>query len=409
MMNKYNMTGSRRATKALIDRGNLRHNLKEIRGALKDGVFMCVAVKANGYGCGAVTASRAAIEEGASFLAVATVEEGRELREGGITAPILLMSMCAPDEVFDAVRLHLTPFVFDKEYISDFAKAAEYASYVQKEKSGGASHLCLSQEEVPYQVHLAVDTGMGRIGCRAYEAAELANLINGTGSLKLAGMCTHFAAADSIAPSDREYTDRQFALFIEAIDNVRQAGIDPGIRHCAESVALFDRPEMQLDMVRAGIVTYGYYPGDMTREYFENKGTPVDLLPVMTLETEVCAVRHFRAGESVSYGRTWQAKKDTDIAVLPIGYADGLLRRYSPGLEVAINGKGYPAVGRICMDQCMVDVGSNSGIVRGDKAIIFGDKAHGALHDASGIAKMAGTISYEVMTSITARVPRIEV
>lgn len=426
-------SASHRATRAVIYQSNLEHNLGQIRKALGKGVRLCVAVKANGYGCDAVNTARAAIAAGAEYLAVATVGEGGKLRECGITQPILLMSMCSEGEVEDAVRLGLTPFVFSKEYIEDFAKAVKYylnASsacknhWAQSSSDSSPTHNGLTSSStspssggLPFAVHLAVDTGMGRIGCRASEAALMAKFINGTGSLVLGGMCTHFAVADSVAEVDREYTNKQFALFTQAIDSVHQAGIESGITHCAESVALFDRPEMQLDMVRAGIVTYGYYPGDMTREYFEKKraasntqaGGGVDLRPIMQVESEVCAVRHFKAGESVSYGRTWTAKRDTDIAVLPIGYADGLLRRYSPGLCVAINGKSYPVVGRICMDQCMVDIGLGEAIVRGDKAIIFGDKKQGALQDADDIARMAGTISYEVMTSITSRVPRVVV
>lgn len=381
-----------RATRAVIYEEHLLHNLHQIRAAIGGGVKLCVAVKADGYGCGAVITARAAEAVGASYLAVATVGEGRALRDSGITIPILLLSMCAPCEVDEAVRLGITPLVFDKDYIYEFATAASK----RRGRTGAA-----------YPVHLAIDTGMGRIGCHAIEAADIARVIMGTGSLVLGGMCTHFAVADSVKTSDREYTQKQLARFNEAVCNVRQAGIEPGIRHCAESVALFDIPEARLDMVRAGIVTYGYYPGDMTREYFEAKGTPVDLKPVMAVESEVCAVRHFKAGESVSYGRTWTAPSDTDIAVLTIGYADGILRRWAPGLVAAINGVGYPVVGRICMDQCMLDVGTSGAVHRGDKAVLFGPRESGALCDAEDIARMTGTISYEVMTGITSRVQRV--
>lgn len=384
-----------RATRALIYVKNIENNLRAIRSAIGKDVKLCAAVKANGYGTSAVITAKTAERLGAQYLAVATVKEGEELRENGIALPILLMSMCSPSEVKKAVSLRLTPFVFSKDYIKEFSEA------VKEVFSGGG--------DKKYAVHLAIDTGMGRIGCLSSEAAEIARYIVNSGALTVGGMCTHFAVADSVKESDRQYTREQFTRFNEAVDRVRQAGIESGIRHCAESVALFDLEDTRLDMVRAGIVTYGYYPGDMTREYFINKGKTVDLKPVMAVESEVCAVRHFKAGESVSYGRTWTAERETDIAVIPIGYADGILRRWSPGLVVSINGKGYPVVGRICMDQCMVCVGEKGEVKRGDKAVIFGPKDRGAVCDADDIARMTGTISYEIMTGITSRVERIAI
>jgi alanine racemase len=164
---------------------------------------------------------------------------------------------------------------------------------------------------------------------------------------------------------------------------------------------------MQFDMVRPGIITYGYYPDEITKEYLEKTGRHFDIKPVLALETKVVAIRHFPAGKSVSYGRTWVADKDTDIAVLPIGYADGLLRRFSPGLEVTINGKNYPVRGRICMDQCMVEIGKNNPDVKvWDTAVIFGPKESGALNTAEDLAKLGNTISYEVLTALSKRVRR---
>ena len=167
-------------------------------------------------------------------------------------------------------------------------------------------------------------------------------------------------------------------------------------------------PEMQLDMIRPGIILYGYYADEVTKSYLEKKGIKLNLKPAMQFETKVCSIRHFQKNQSVSYGCTWICSEQTDIAVLPVGYADGLLRRNSPGLKVSINGKAYPIVGRICMDQCMVDIGlDNKDVKRWDKAIIFGPKDKGAVFDADDIAKMTGTISYEVMTSLSKRVKRI--
>ena len=165
---------------------------------------------------------------------------------------------------------------------------------------------------------------------------------------------------------------------------------------------------MHFDMVRPGIITYGYYPDEITKEYLTTAHKDFNIKPVLALETQVVAIRHFPKGKTISYGRTYECPEDTDIAILPIGYADGLLRRFSPGLEVTINGKKYPVRGRICMDQCMVDIGKDNKDVKVfDKVIVFGPKESGALTTADDLAKLGNTISYEVLTSLTKRIKRI--
>lgn len=380
-----------RATRAVIYQDSIRENILTIKSLVKPETKLCVAVKADGYGCGAVTAARIAEAAGAEYLAVATAEEGAELRENGITAEILLLGLCAPEDFPLLIECNVTPTLFDSEYIGAFADAAG-----RKAATGGRRN-----------VFLAVDTGMGRIGCRPEEAADRAAQIAGSGSLRLGGMMTHFAAADSTAPDDRAYTARQFRSFQEAVGAVRKRGIEPGIRTCANSAAILDAPELQLDMVRPGIIVYGCYPGQITERYLDEKGTPVRLKQVMQLETQVVSLRRFRKGQSASYGRTWTAERDTVVAVLPVGYADGLLRRCVPGLRVAIRGRSYPVCGRICMDQCMVDVGPEPDVERWDTAVLFGSKERGALADATDIAELTGTISYEVLASVSKRVPRV--
>ena len=161
-------------------------------------------------------------------------------------------------------------------------------------------------------------------------------------------------------------------------------------------------PELQMDMVRPGIIIYGYYPDQITKKYLAERNIEIDLKPVMQFESQVVSIKHFKKGMSISYGRTWVCPEDTDIAIIPAGYADGLLRRNSPGMEVTINGKPYPIRGRICMDQCMVDIGQNNkDVKRWDKVIFFGPKEKGALKDANDVANETGTISYEVMTSLS--------
>ncbi len=379
-----------RSTKAIIHLENLKSNIRQIKSLTKkDTLFLC-PVKANAYGHGTVECARAALEAGADYLSVATTEEGILLRENGIKAPVLLFSLCSIDEVEDCVRYRITPFAFDEEYIMMFEDA------------------CARAHVKNFPIHLAIDTGMGRIGCYPEEAGELAKVISSSKHLFLEGICTHLAVSDSAEPENIKYTQEQKNRFLQAVENVRKAGINPKICHIANSAATLALPDFHFDMIRPGIIIYGYYADQINKEYLEKKGIKIDLKPVMTLETEICSIRHFKKGMSVGYGRSWTCDQDTDIAVLPIGYGDGFLRRNSKaGIQVAINGKNYPVRGRICMDQCMVDIGLNSGIKRWDRAVIFGTKEDGALQDANDVANMTDTISYEVTTSVSERVPRI--
>ena len=220
-------------------------------------------------------------------------------------------------------------------------------------------------------------------------------------------MCTHFSVSDSQKKENIEYTEKQFEAFKLAIENVKKSGINPGVCSCANSAALLCNPKMHLDMVRPGIITYGYYPDKDVKEFINSRNIDFDIKPVLAFETKVASIRHFNQGKSISYGREWICDDDTDIAVLPVGYADGLLRRFSPGLYVTINGENYPIRGRICMDQCMVDIGKNNDKVKlWDKAIIFGPEESGALNTADTLAEIGNTISYEVLTSLSKRVKR---
>lgn len=381
-----------RCTKAIIHIDYLKQNISNIKALLKPETKMCIAVKANAYGHGIVECAKAAVECGASFLAIAAVEEGIQLRQEGITVPLLLLSLCSPEEIQEAVDNDITPLVFDEDYIDAFDKAASSAG------------------KKDYAVHITVDTGMGRVGCRPEEALSLTKKINSTKSLKLGGIQTHFAASDGTSQKAVEYTEKQFNRFMTAVNSIKDAGIDPGICHCANSAAAISLPKTQLDMVRPGIIVYGYYPDEITREFLKSKGIDLELKPVMTLETSVCSIKKFLPGESVSYGMTWTSEKETNIAILPVGYGDGFFRHYAKdGVTVTINGKNYPIRGRICMDQCMVDIGNDSGIKRWDKAVIFGSREDGALQTADDIASLTKTISYEITTAIESRVPRLYV
>ena len=380
-----------RCSKAIIYTENLKNNIVEIKKCLSPQTKLCIAVKADSYGHNAILTSKLAEEAGVEFLAVATVDEGIELRNAGIKCNILLLSICIPEEYESLFKYEITPLIFDLENIKNLSDAADK----------------FFNNNTKFKVQLAVDTGMGRIGCYPDEAGEQAQVINNSNHLILSGMCTHFAVSDSLDKENIEFTNKQYEDFEKAIENVKNKGIDPGICSCSNSAAIMNNKNMHINMVRAGIITYGYYPDDITKEYLKSVNKDIELKPVLSLETKVVAIRHFKKGQSISYGRTYVCENDTDIAILPIGYADGLLRRFSPGLCVTINGKNYPVRGRICMDQCMVELGKNHNVKLWDKVLIFGPKESGALNTADDLAKIGKTISYEVLTSISKRIERV--
>jgi alanine racemase len=377
MANSYAEAQRNRPTRARIDLAAFKHNIGVIRSSVGAGAKICVPVKADGYGHGAIQCARAALEAGAAFLGVATVGEGAGLRDADVDAPVLLFGPPLEDEISDLVKANLTPFLFDTDRIQAVGAAA-----VRQGKT--------------ITVHLKVDTGMGRVGCTPEEAVAMARLITQTPGLRLGGIATHLATSDSLGDLDREYTDEQFRCFTASIDAVRAAGIDPGIRHCANSGAVFLHPEYALDMLRPGIAVYGYFDGAATA-----------LRPVMTLVSRISYIKTVPPGTSVSYGRRWTAERPTRIATVPVGYGDGFTRRLNrTGILVGVGGAACPVVGSICMDQCMVDVSNAPEARVGDEVVLFGDKSRGAIWDATDIAKKTNTISYEILTSITKRVPR---
>ena len=242
-----------RCTKAILYRENLKYNLTQIKNYVAPGVKICVAVKADGYGHNAVLTAQISQEVGIDFLAVATVDEAIELRNAGIKSNILLLSICTPFEMSDLFEYKITPLVFGEEYIKLLIKAAD--------------NYCENQGvEKKFDVHLAVDIGMGRIGCYPDEAGEQAKLISSSKHLKLGGMCTHFAVSDSLADDNQAYTKAQFDEFKKAVQNVKNCDIEPGICSCGSSAALLNNTDMHFDMVRPGIITYGYYPDEITHE-----------------------------------------------------------------------------------------------------------------------------------------------
>jgi alanine racemase len=367
-----------RLTKAVIHLERLHRNIALVRDKVGASRLICVPVKADAYGHGAVAVAQTALDAGAQYLAVATVAEGAELRNAGIGAPVLLLSLPAPEELGEMAACRLTPLVADAAFATFVADAAAKAG-------------------VQLPVHLKIDTGMGRIGCRPAEAASLAGFIASSRHLVLTGTATHLAASDSLADKDIRYTERQLDRFNDAIEMIRKVGVDPGIIHAAASGAVLLHENACFDMVRPGILLYGYAPSP-------GLAGRLPVQPLMELISGVSFIKLVRKGESVSYGRTWYAPEDTFVATIPAGYGDGLNRRLSGDHSLLIRGKRYPLIGRVCMDQCMVDLGRETSIERWETVIIFGSAP---AFSAADIAEKLDTIPYEVTCTINKRVPRV--
>ena len=376
-----------RATRATIDLAQLCANLRAVQRCLtapaasaarvpgaRRPVRICLAVKAAAYGHGAVPVARAALTAGVSAFGVATVAEGVELRAAGITAPILLFSLPLPEEAAAIARAGLTVLCADAALGRDLARAAAAARRT-------------------VTVHLKIDTGMGRIGCTPEAAPELAQELRRLPALRLAGVCTHFAHADQ---ADQERTRAQLAVFERAVAAIPDH--HPLVRHAANSGAVGGLPAAHLDLVRPGIIAYGYHPG-------EHWPGAAAVRPVMELATRVVYLKRVPAGTGLSYGWTYRTPAATVIGTLPVGYADGYPRALSGRAQVLIRGRRYPVVGRICMDQCLVDLGPRPAVARYDEAVLFGPDRAGP--DAGELAALADTIPYEITSRVAARVPRV--
>jgi alanine racemase len=369
--------GKVRATRAVIHLERLRRNIALIRARVGKRLI-CAPVKADAYGHGAARVAKACVEAGVQYLAVATVAEGAELREAGVETPILLLSYPLPEELGEVVALRLTVLGGDAEFFAELNRVA-------------------AQTGVQQPVHLKIDTGMGRMGCTPEDAPRIAAFIGQCANLRLEGIATHLAVSDSLKSEDKQFTKDQLARFADAVFSLKKAGIDAGIVHAAASGGVLLYEESYFDMVRPGILLYGYAPAPALAPIL-----PVE--PVMELVSQIVFIKKVKKGESVSYGRTWIAPRDTLIGALPLGYGDGLNRLLSNNFSVLINEKRYPLIGRICMDQCMVDLGADSTVKRYEKAVIFGAKP---AFSAADIAGQISTIPYEITCNINKRVERV--
>ncbi len=374
-------------TYAHIDLGALERNLDAIRHHVEYRKIL-LPVKANAYGHGLIERTRSGAvtaplvqwlqdKSAVDWLGVATVDEGVLLRAAGITCPILKLSPTQNHEVARAIEARLTLTVIDPVTIWAASAAAE----------------ALNQQVF---VHLKVDTGMRRIGCPPNLAARLAGLVEESPNLNLQGVFTHFAASED--PAEDDFTARQVAQFNEACADIEEAlsrGIE--LRHVANSGAVERHPETWGDLVRPGILAYGYP---------QSAETPIRVDPVLSLVSHISFVKNVRAGETVSYGRTWVSGRDTRVATIPVGYGDGYARRLSNQGSVLIQGQRYPQIGTVCMDQIMVDLGPDSAIGVGEQVTLIGRDGSEFI-GANDLGAIAGTISYEILCNIADRVARV--
>jgi alanine racemase len=367
-------------TWAEVDLRSIAHNAREIKRITSPGAVLMAVVKANGYGHGMVEAAVTALENGASRLAVARSSEGAALRAAGIDVPVLVLGCTPPGLFYELIENNLTQTVFSPLYARRLNDAYGH---------NGA--------KMP--VHIKLDSGMGRLGLvcgqksTAAEVLDIARLPN----LNVEGIYTHFAAADS---PGSPYTPEQFGRFLDTLEGLRREGLELPFRHCANSAAIIEHPQTHLDMVRPGIILYGLYPSrEVSREQ-------IKLQPAMCFKTSVAMVKEVPPGCKISYGCTFTTRRNTVVATLSVGYADGYPRLLSSTGEVLIRGKRAPVLGRICMDQLMVEVGHIGNVNPGEEAVLFGQQDENNL-PADEVAEKIGTINYELVCMVSARVPRV--
>ncbi len=363
-----------RPTKCTVNLDKLVNNFITIKKHVNKKVL--ALVKADAYGHGLVECSVALQNAGVDYLGTATPEEGVVLRNAQITCPILCVGALPLESEVLCVDYCIEQAISS---INDFKRIEKYCTEVNKKA----------------YVHIKIETGMHRTGIRLDDLTNLLNEIKKSQYVTVKGVFTHFALSDS---DDRSYTDFQAMEFIKALDVIKNSGFNDLIVHCANSGGILQYPELSFDMVRAGIILYGYYPSPETQRSFF-------IEPVLTFETKIVAINEVKKGETISYGCTYKAQRDMRIAVLPVGYGDGYKRIMSNKGYVLIKGKEAPITGRICMDMTMVDVTDIPDAEIGDEVVLIGNQADKKI-SADDLAGWAETINYEIMLSITARVPK---
>lgn len=373
-----------RRTWAQINLDAIDNNIQQIRSVMMPGAKLCAVVKADCYGHGYAFTAQEMSSAGADWFAVSNLAEALQLRRVGITKPVLILGYTPPEKARELVFNDISQSVYSVEYAKSLSDNAALAG-------------------VKVNAHIKIDTGMSRIGFRYhdsvddYESVRDAAAICSLPSIRPEGIFTHFSSADC---ADGEvFTRLQYELFLNMISRLKNEGIEFEYRHCSNSAAILQYPEMNLDMARAGVILYGVYPSDVVPHN-------IKLLPVMELKTVVSMLKDIPAGTPVSYGRTFTSERDMRVATVPIGYADGYPRRLSNKMDMLVNGKRARVLGNVCMDQTMLDVTGIEGVTEGRQITVFGAD-NGAYISVDEIADKAGLINYEVLCSLSRRVPRV--
>ena len=366
-----------RPTACYVDLDALRWNFRQVREKIGPGVRVLSVVKADAYGHGAREVARALAAAGSESFGVATLEEGVELRAAGIRSPILVLAGVYPEQLGEFIQHRLTPAICETEAFKQLEKEAR-------------------RRGVTLNFHLKVDTGMGRIGLPSAEVERWLPEMGQLESLKLEGLFSHFSQAENVEGS---YTQSQLKAFQSVLKRLRSAGYNPPWVHLANSAAVITLPSAHFTMVRPGLMLYGAYPSPVM-------ASQVALKPVLSWRTRVLQLKRVPEGSSISYGQIFVTQRESSIATLPVGYADGYPRLLSNRGEVLIRGQRAPVAGRICMDLTMVDVTDIRGVEQGDEVVLLGAQGKAAI-SADEMARWAETISYEIFTSISDRVPRI--
>ena len=365
------------ATTAEVDLGTLAYNYHQLRQFASPSVKFLAVVKADAYGHGAIPVSKKLEELGADFLGVATVQEGAELRNAGIKKPILVLSGIYQEEAEDVLTYQLTPMVYRLEIAEILSAAAK--------KQG---------KKIP--IHIKVDTGMGRIGVLAEEAAAFANRVRKFENLDIEGVASHFSTADG---GNSSFAEEQLQRFTRTLEEMKNVDIDPPYCHIANSAALVTLPAAHFTLVRPGIMLYGSYPSSSLKD-------KVPLRQVMSWKSLVANLKKVPKDYPISYGRTFITQRPSLIAAIPVGYADGYNRLFSNRGEILINGMRAPVVGRVCMDWTMADVTDIPGVAVGDEVVLLGSQL-GKEITAEELGERIGTIAYEILCSVGKRVARI--
>lgn len=365
---------------AEVNLDNIAHNVKEIRRITDKKTEIMGVVKADAYGHGVMEVAKTLIENGVTRLAVSMLDEAIQLRQNGIDVPILILSYTDPRRAEEIILHDVTQTVFSHDLAEALSEAA-----VRLDKN--------------IKIHIKIDTGMTRVGFMpGYSAVKNVVRISKLPKIIIEGLFTHFASADE---SDKSYTNMQFERFMSIVSELNRIGIYIPVKHVCNSAGIIEYPEMHLNMVRPGIVLYGMYPSEEVRK------DRIDLRPAMTLKANIILVKEVEADNCISYGRIFKTQRDSKIATLPIGYADGYTRLLTTKGRVLVNGQSVPIVGKICMDQCMLDITDVEGSVNvGDEAVLFGSQ-NGNEIKIEDLADKIGTINYEIACIIGKRIPRV--